>query len=101
MSISDISVITTAAGILVILTNALTELFKGIFPRCPAQITATIIALLLTVFAVTAYLAITSTPAEWYIIVGAVIAGLFISYTAQHGYDKLQEIIDLIGGKKK
>ena len=101
MSITDISIITTAAGVLVILTNALTELFKGIFPRCPAQITATVIALLLTVFAVTAYISITGIPAEWYIIVGAVIAGFFVSYTAQHGYDKLQEIIDLIGGKKK
>ena len=47
-----------------------------------------------------AYLSITSTPYEWYIVVGAVVAGFFVSYTAQFGYDKLQEIIKLIGGKK-
>lgn len=101
MNIPDIAILSTAMGVLVILTNALTELFKGIFPKCPAQITATVIALLLTVFAVTAYISITGTPAEWYILVGAVIAGFFVSYTAQHGYDKLKEILKLLGGKSE
>lgn len=100
MEILNVGIITTAMGVLVIITNALTELFKGMFPKMPAQITATVIALLLTIFAVTAYLSITGTPAEWYIVVGAVVAGFFVSYTAQFGYDKLQEILKLIGGKK-
>ena len=99
--IPDVAILTTALGVLVILTNALTELFKGMFPKLPAQITATIIALILTVCTVFAYLSITSTPYEWYIVVGAVIAGFFVSYTAQFGYDKLQEILKLLGGGKK
>lgn len=99
--IPDISIIVTAVGVLVIVTNALTELFKSIFSKIPAQITATVIALILTVCTVCAYLSITGTPAQWYIIVGAVVAGFFVSYTAQFGYDKLQEIIKLIGGGGK
>ena len=98
--IPDVAIITTAMGVLVILTNSLTELFKSIFPKTPAQILATVIALILTVCSVCAYLTITGTAAEWYIIVGAVVAGFFVSYTAQFGYDKLQEILKLIGGKK-
>lgn len=100
MEILNIGILTTAMGVLVILTNAFTELIKGMFPKFPAQITATIIALLLTIFAVTAYLSVTKTPAHWYIIVGSVVAGFFVSYTAQFGYDKLREILKLIGGKK-
>lgn len=96
----DIALLTTALGVLVILTNSFTELVKGMFPKIPAQITATVIAVLLTIFAVTAYLAVTETPAHWYIIVGSVVAGFFVSYSAQFGYDKLKEILKLIGGKK-
>lgn len=100
MIFPDVAILTTAMGVLVILTNSLTELFKGMFPKIPAQITATVIALILTVCTVLAYLSITGMPAQWYIVVGAVVAGFFVSYTAQFGYDKLQEIIRLIGGKK-
>ena len=98
--IPNVAVLTTALGVLVILTNAITELFKGMFPKIPAQITATIIALILTVCTVCAYLSISGLAYEWYIIVGAVVCGFFVSYSAQFGYDKMQEIIKLIGGKK-
>lgn len=98
--IPNIAILTTAIGVLVILTNSLTELFKGMIPRIPAQITATVIALILTVCTVCAYLSIFGLAYEWYIIVGAVVAGFFVSYSAQFGYDKLKEILKLIGGKK-
>ena len=98
--IPNIAVLTTALGVLVILTNAITELFKGMFPRCPAQITATVIALILTVCTVLAYCTIVGLPITWYIAVGAVVAGFMVSYSAQFGYDKLQEIIKMIGGRK-
>lgn len=101
MTMPDIAIISTALGVLVILTNALTEVIKGIIPKVPAQITATVIALVLTVGTVCAYLSITGTAYQWYIIAGAVVAGFLVSYTAQFGYDKLQEIIKLIGGGKK
>ena len=101
MKLPDIAILTTALGVLVILRNALTELFKTMFPKLPAQITATIIALVLTVGTVCAYLSIFQQPFAWYIIAGAVVAGFFVSYTAQFGYDKLKEILKLIGGGKK
>ena len=97
----DIALITTALGVLVILTNALTELFKKIFANIPPQITATVIALILTVCAVMAYVTITGIAITWYIVVGSIIGGLFVSYTAQFGFDKAKEILKLIGGGKQ
>ena len=100
MQIPDIAIITTAISVLVILTEALTQLCKGMLPKCPPQISATVIALVLTVCAVIAYVNINSIPLEWYTVVGAVVAGLMVSYTAQYGYDKLHEIVKLLGGGK-
>ncbi len=101
MKMTDIGIITTAFGVLVILTDALTQLFKTMFSKLPAQITATIIALILTVCAVCAYISVNNMAMEWYIAAGSVIAGFFVSYTAQFGYDKLNEIMKLSGGRKK
>ena len=97
----DIALITTALGVLVILTNALTELFKKRFANIPPQISATVIALILTVCAVMAYVTITGIAITWYIVVGSIIGGLFVSYTAQFGFDKAKEILKLIGGGKQ
>ena len=100
--ISEITIFTTAFGVLVILTNALTELFKSMFKALPVQLTATMIAIVLTMVSAFAYISINSIKIEWYYIVGALIAGFFVSYTAQFGYDKAKEIIKLItGGKAK
>ena len=96
----DITILTTGFGVLVILTTALTELFKGMFDKLPPQITATVTALILTVCAVMAYLSITGITPQWYMIAGAVVGGLFVSYSAQFGFDKFKEIIKLIGGGK-
>ena len=96
----DIAVITTALGVLIILTSSLTELFKSMIPKIPPQITATILAVILTVGTVCAYLTIFEISPEWYFIAGAIVAGFMVSYSAQFGYDKLKEILNLIGGKK-
>ena len=100
MKIPDMGVLMTVVGVLVIVTNMLTELFKSIVPKAPSQITSTVVALVLTVCTVLAYISIAGITAEWYMIAGSVMLGFVVSYTAQFGYDKLQEIIKLIGGKK-
>ena len=100
MKIPDIAIITTAISVLVILTESFTQLLKGMFPKIPPQISATVIALILTVCAVMAYISINNIPLEWYMVVGAIVAGFMVSYTAQYGYDKLHEIVKLLGGGK-
>ena len=100
MTIPDIAIWVTAISVLVVITEALTQLIKGMFPKCPPQICATIIALALTICAVMAYININDIPLEWYIVIGAIVAGFMVSYTAQYGYDKLHEIVKLLGGGK-
>ena len=101
MNIADAGMLITAIGVLVVITNALTQLFKAMFKNLSPQITATVIALILTICTVFTYISINEIPIEWYYIVGSIVAGFFVSYTAQFGYDKLNEIIELIGGKKQ
>ncbi len=101
MTIPDIAILITAISVLVIITEALTQLLKGMFPKLPAQISATVIALILTICTVIAYININDIPLEWYIVVGAIVAGFMVSYTAQYGYDKLHEIVKLLGGRGK
>lgn len=72
--IPNTAIITIAVGVLVILTNALTEVIKGIVPKIPAQITATIIALVLTIGTVCAYLSITGAALSYKPLAGGELA---------------------------
>lgn len=98
----DISAILAAIGVLTLCTNVVTEVFKRAFGGFPAQITAVVVAMVLTVCAFFAYTSICGIVVEWYMVVGAVVTGFFVSYAAQFGFDKLKEIISEYnkGGEK-
>ena len=53
MTIPDIAILVTAISVLVVLTEAITQLLKGMFPKLPAQISATVIALISAVLQIT------------------------------------------------
>lgn len=89
----NIGMLMTVIGALVLCTNVITEVIKKSFSNFPAQITATIIAMVLTLCAFFGYAAIAEIVVEWYMVVGAIVGGFFVSYGAQFGFDKLQEII--------
>ena len=82
-----------AVGLLTLGTNVITEVLKRTIRKIPAQITALIVAMVLTVGAFFAYAAIAGIAVEWYMIAGAVVTGFFVSYAAQFGFDKLKELI--------
>lgn len=94
-----LSMILFMIGILTLATNVITEVLKRTIRkipavRFPAQITALIVAMLLTVGTFFAYAAITEITVMWYMVAGAVVTGFFVSYAAQFGFDKLQELIE-------
>lgn len=91
---SDLSTITIVIGLLTLGTNVITEVLKKTIRKIPAQITALVVAMVLTVGAFFAYAAIASITVEWYMIAGAVVTGFFVSYAAQFGFDKLKELIE-------
>lgn len=90
----DLAMIMTVIGALTLCTNVVTEVLKKSLKDFPAQITAFIVAMVLTVAAFFAYAAISGITIEWYMVVGTIVAGFFVSYGAQFGFDKLKEIVD-------
>lgn len=97
----DFTIIMMIIGGLTLCTNIVTEVIKKTTENIPAQITAFIVAMVLTVSAFFAYVGIMGVTVEWYMVVGAVVAGFFVSYAAQFGFDKLKEIINEFKGAEK
>ena len=93
MQFSDISQIIVAMGLLSLATNIITEVLKYTVPKLPSRIAVVIIAIALTVGSFMAYSSIVGFQTEWYMIAAAVIAGFFVSYIAQFGFDKFKELI--------
>lgn len=81
-------------GLLTLGTNVITEVLKKTIRKIPAQITALVVAMLLTVGAFFAYATIAVITVKWYMVAGAVVTGFFVSYAAQFGFDKLKELIE-------
>ena len=90
----DLSFLLAVIGALTLCTNVVTEVLKKSLKNFPAQITAFIVAMALTVAAFFAYAAVAEIAVEWYMVAGAVVAGFFVSYGAQFGFDKLKEVIE-------
>ena len=82
--------------LLVILTNMITNVFKGLCAVFAdhAKLIAPLVAELLTLASTAAYLEIFSVAATWYWFAGGAVAGLVVAYVAMNGYDGLYE--DLI-----
>lgn len=95
----DVTFLMMVIGGLTLCTNVVTEVVKQTTKNFPAQLTAFIVAMVLTVSAFFAYVGIMDVAVEWYMVVGAVVAGFFVSYAAQFGFDKLKEIIEKYKGE--
>lgn len=88
-----LSMILFIIGILTLATNVVTEVLKRTIRKIPAQLTALIVAMVLTVGTFFAAAAIAGITVMWYMVAGAVVMGFFVSYAAQFGFDKLKELI--------
>lgn len=100
-SIFDWSVILSIVGILVVVTNIITQVLKKLtWDKLPTNILAVLIAMALTLAAFFAYCEIKGVAIVWYMIVAAVILGFFVAYAAMFGFDKLKEAIAQLDQKK-
>lgn len=89
----DMSILMSVIGLLVLATNVITEVLKHTFKRVAAQILALVVSMILTLAVFGGYTAYMGITITWYMIIGAVVIGFFVSYGAQFGFDKLKEII--------
>lgn len=95
--IIDISVLISVIGALVVLTNLITEVFKKLLSdQFPTNITATTIAMILTLASFFAYTSYKNISVEWYYVAAAVIIGFMVAYAAMFGFDKLKQLIEQI-----
>ena len=96
----DLSYFLVIIGALTFGTNVITEVIKKLISGFPAQLIAFIVAMALTVAAFFAYACVSGITVEWYMVAGAIVAGFFVSYGAQFGFDKLKETIEKFKGAK-
>ena len=89
----DITFFMAIIGALTLCTNVVTEVLKKAIKGFPAEITAFAVAMALTVAAFFAYACVSGIAVEWYMVAGAIMAGFFVSYGAQFGFDKLKELV--------
>jgi len=90
-----VSTILFAVGILVAVTNIVTEVIKKLtYDKLPTNLLATLVAMVLTLSSFMAVCTIKNITIVWYMGAGAIVLGFFVSYAAMFGYDKLKEILE-------
>lgn len=100
-NIFDWSVILSIVGVLVVVTNIITQVLKQLtWDKLPTNILAVVIAMALTLAVFFAYCQIKGVTVVWYMVVAAVVLGFFVSYAAMFGFDKLREAIAQLEQKK-
>lgn len=91
----ELSMIITAIGMLVALTNVVVQVAKkATWEKVPTNLLAIIVAEVLTVGVGIAYCQIKAVPLVWYMVAGLVVAGFMVAYAAMFGFDKLREIMN-------
>lgn len=81
-------------GILVAIVNIITEVVKkATWDKLPTNIVVVIVSEVLTLAAGAAYAQISCIAITWYLVVAAIVVGLFVAYAAMFGFDKLQEVL--------
>lgn len=94
MEMIDIGILMSVIGLLVLATNVITEVLKHTFKKLPAQILAFVVSMVLTLAVFFGYCTAAEITILWYMVIGAVAVGFFVSYGAQFGFDKLKEIVN-------
>lgn len=82
-------------GALVVCTNIIVEVLKKAVPnsKFPTNLLALIVSMALTLAAFFAWADHAGVTVLWYYVAAAVVLGLFVSYAAMFGFDKLKETL--------
>ena len=97
-SVLNWSAVISIIGVLVVLTNIITQVVKKVtWEKLPTNILVVIISMALTLAAFFAYCQIKAIVVVWYMVAAAVVLGFMVAYAAMFGYDKLMEAIGKAG----
>ena len=90
----DWSMILGIVGVLVVLTNIITQVLKqSTWDKLPTNLLAVAVSMVLTVVAFVAYCQMQDIEIVWYTAVAAVVLGFLVAYAAMFGFDKLKETL--------
>ena len=97
-----VAVILPLVLVLMIVTNIIVEVLKKLtWGKIPTNVLAFLVAMTVTLLAFFAFCQIMDIRIAWYMIVGAVVLGIFVAYAAMYGFDKLKQTIEQINAIKK
>ena len=90
-----ISIILPVALALMIVTNIIVEVVKGLtWGKLPTNVLAFFVAMAVTLLAFFAMCQIAGVQVTWYMVVGAIVLGFFVCFAAMYGFDKLKQTIE-------
>lgn len=90
-----ISIILPVALALMIVTNIIVEVVKGLtWGKLPTNVLAFFVAMAVTLLAFFAMCQIASVRVTWYMVVGAIVLGFFVCFAAMYGFDKLKQTME-------
>lgn len=91
----DLAFLITIIGVLVALTNVITEVVKKLtWDKMPTNVLAVVVGELLTLTSGLAYFQVNGIEVVWYYVVALVVIGFMVAYAAMFGFDKLKEIMN-------
>ncbi len=97
-----ISIILPLVLVLMVVTNIIVEVLKKLtWGKLPTNLLAFAVAMAVTLLAFLAACQIMGIAVVWYMVVGAIILGIFVAYAAMFGFDKLKQTIEQINSIKK
>ena len=90
-----ISIILPVALALMIVTNIIVEVLKGLtWGKLPTNVLAFFVAMAVTLLAFFAMCQIAGVQVTWYMVVGAIVLGFFVCFAAMYGFDKLKQTME-------
>ena len=97
-----ISIILPVALALMIVTNIIVEVVKGLtWGKLPTNVLAFFVAMAVTLLAFFAMCQIAGVPITWYMVVGAIVLGFFVCFAAMYGFDKLKQTMEQFNSIKR
>ena len=90
-----ISMVLPLVLVLMVITNIIVEVLKKLtLGKLPTNIVVFVVAMTLTLLAFLAVCQITGIAVVWYMVVGAIILGIFVAYAAMFGFDKFKQTME-------
>ena len=97
-----ISVILPLVLMLMVVTNIIVEVLKKLtWGKLPTNLLAFAVAMVVTLLAFFAACQIMGVAVTWYMVVAAVVMGVFVAYAAMFGFDKLRQTLEQLDSIKK